>query len=83
MTSLPEPIKVRCPNCQHFYADWASASPDLPVEDFDEDDLEQASFSTCPECGYRMRHDQMIVAADGTCEPDYVIEPASSEADQS
>ena len=83
MTSPPEPIKVRCPNCQHFYADWARASLDLSAEDFDDDDLDQASSSTCPECGYRIRHDQMIVGADGTFVLDYVIESASSEADQS
>ncbi len=74
MTSPPEPIKVRCPNCRHYYTDWTRANLDLSLEDFMEDDLEPATESTCPECGYRMRHDQMIVGADGTCESDYASE---------
>ena len=53
MTSPPESIKVECPDCGHQYFDWYRPSINLSLDDFDDDYLEEASTTTCPECGVK------------------------------
>ena len=51
MTSPPEPIEAACPGCGHRYVDWYRPSINLSLDVFDDDYLEEASTTTCPECG--------------------------------
>ena len=51
MTSPPREIAVTCPDCGHFYQDWYRPTINLSLDDFDDDYLEEASTTTCPECG--------------------------------
>ena len=53
MTSPPESIRVECPDCGHLYSDWYRPSINLSLDDFDDDYLEEASTTTCPECGVK------------------------------
>ncbi len=55
MTMPVEEITVTCPDCGHVYKDWYRGSINLALDDFDADYLEQASTTTCPECG--VKHD--------------------------
>ena len=68
MTSPPEHIQVACPKCGHVYPDWYRPSINLTLEHFDEEYLEQASTSTCPECGHKVRHNVLTVREDGAWE---------------
>ena len=68
MTSPPEEIQVKCPKCGKVYADWYRPSINLRLDHFDDEYLEQASTSTCPECGYKVRHNVLVVREDGTWE---------------
>ena len=52
MTSPPEQIEVECPKCRQVYSDWYRPSINLTLDDFDDEYLEAASTSTCPECGH-------------------------------
>ena len=65
MTSPPEKIQVECPQCGHVYSDWYRPSINLTLDDFDEEHLEEASTSTCPECGHKVRHHVLTVREDG------------------
>lgn len=53
MTSPPKLIKVECPGCGLLYFDWYRPSINLSLDDFDDDYLEEASTTTCPECGVK------------------------------
>ena len=68
MTSPPEEIEVECPKCGGVYSDWYRPSINLTLEKFDEEYLEEASTSTCPECGYKVRHTVLTVREDGVWE---------------
>jgi hypothetical protein len=65
MTSPIEQITVVCPNCGEKYSDWFRASMNLQMDDFDEDYIEEASSSTCIYCGFKVRHDVLVVKEDG------------------
>lgn len=68
MTSPPQNIEVKCPKCGHVYSDWHRPSINLTLEDFDDEYLEAASTSICPECHYKVHHDVLIVRANGVWE---------------
>jgi predicted RNA-binding Zn-ribbon protein involved in translation (DUF1610 family) len=68
MTSPPREIEVKCPKCGKVYADWYRPSINLRLDHFDDEYLEQASTSTCPECGYKVRHNVLTVRQDGVWE---------------
>jgi predicted RNase H-like nuclease len=68
MTAPPRSIVVKCPECGHIYQDWYRSSINLTLEPFDEEYLEQATTSTCPKCGYKVRHEVLIVRDDGVWE---------------
>ena len=36
------------------------------LDDFDEDYLDECSSATCPDCGYKVEFDNLIVDKDGT-----------------
>jgi len=38
------------------------------LEHFDEEYLEEATTSTCPECGHKVRHNVLTVREDGVWE---------------
>ena len=66
MTSPPEDIFVDCPKCHALYKDWFRASINFGLgDDFDEEYLEECSTSVCPECGYKVSHDLLVVEPDG------------------
>ena len=68
MTSPPEQISVVCPECGKTYEDWYRPSINLQLDDFDEEYLERASTSTCPDCGFKVRHSVLTVRKDGVWE---------------
>ena len=57
MTSPPEQISAKCPECANLYGDWYQPSINLAIEDFDEESLDAASSSTCPSCGQKVSHE--------------------------
>ena len=66
MTSPPEDIQVACPNCGMVYNDWWRPSINFSLgETFDDAYLDEATSSTCPDCGHKVRHDVLIVGQDG------------------
>ncbi len=82
MTSPPEAIQVRCPGCGTDYDDWWRPSINMMLDDFDDDYLEEASTSTCPSCGLKVRHDVLVVRKDGVWElsdDDRSSDPADQE----
>jgi endogenous inhibitor of DNA gyrase (YacG/DUF329 family) len=68
MTSPPEDIIVKCPNCNNVYKDWHRASFNLGLEDFDEEYMDEATSSTCPNCKFKVKHEVLIVRKDGVWE---------------
>ena len=64
MTSPPEEIQVRCPECGHLYEDWCRASMKSGLEGLDDEYLEEASTATCPKCGYKVDLGILIVSED-------------------
>jgi NAD-dependent SIR2 family protein deacetylase len=66
MTSPPEKITVRCPECGERYEDWYRASVNLALDDFDEEYLSDCSTATCPACGREVKFDLLVVDRDGT-----------------
>lgn len=65
MTSPPEDITVRCPECRKDYQDWWRPSINLTLDDFDDEYLRKASTSTCPYCGFVVEHAVLTVGSDG------------------
>ncbi len=68
MTSRVEDIIVLCPSCGIEYPDWTRSSINLMIDDFDEDYIDQATSSTCPECNFKVYHQSLIVREDGIWE---------------
>ena len=66
MTSPPQEITVKCPKCRKVYADWYRASVNLTPDDVDDDYPDECSSSTCPDCGYKLESDNLIVDKEGT-----------------
>jgi predicted RNA-binding Zn-ribbon protein involved in translation (DUF1610 family) len=66
MTSPPEPITVKCPQCGKVYEDWYRPSVNLMLDDFDEEYLEQCSSATCPACGHKIKISMLVVDKEGT-----------------
>ncbi|MCY4115951.1 MAG: hypothetical protein OXF55_03550 [Caldilineaceae bacterium] len=65
MTSPPEVVEIRCPNCGHEYVDWYRPSINLSLDDFDDDYLEEASTTTCPKCGSKYDLGTLSAGLDG------------------
>lgn len=61
MTSPPEEIVIRCPECGHVYKDWHRASINLQLDPFDDDYIDKATSSTCPRCNCKVNHEALIV----------------------
>ena len=61
MTTPPRQINVECSDCGHTYKDWYRPSINLALDDFDDDYLEQASTTTCPECGVKHEIASLVV----------------------
>ncbi len=53
MTSPTREIEVTCPDCGHSYQDWYRPSINLSLDDFDDEYLEEATTTPCPECGVK------------------------------
>ncbi len=68
VTSPPENITIKCPECRHIYEDWYRPSINLTLEDFDDDYLEEASTATCPVCKHKVRLGVLVVRNDGVWE---------------
>jgi hypothetical protein len=66
MTSPPENIMVKCPQCGKVYEDWYRPSVNLMLDDFDEDYIEQCSNATCPACGHKVKIGILVVDKEGT-----------------
>lgn len=68
MTSPPEQVTVRCPNCSHVYRDWRRASINLDLDPVttaeDEDYVRQATTAMCPECKHVVEFASLIVRDD-------------------
>jgi DNA-directed RNA polymerase subunit RPC12/RpoP len=56
-----EDITVQCPKCGHVYQDRFRGSVNLALDDFDEEDLDQCSSATCPECQHKVSLDVLVV----------------------
>ncbi|MBZ0171526.1 MAG: CpXC domain-containing protein [Phycisphaerales bacterium] len=65
MTSPPEKITIKCPDCGHVYEDWWRPSINLMIDDFDEAYITDATSSVCPVCGFRVQHGGLVVGKDG------------------
>lgn len=79
MTSPVENITVRCPECDHVYEDWWRPSMNLGVDDFDEQYITEATSSTCPQCGYRIQHESLVVSEDGVFQLGPAINPIAAK----
>ena len=66
MTSPVITITIKCPKCGKVYEDWYRASVNLMLDDFDEDYLDECSSAACPDCGYKIESDNLIVDKEGT-----------------
>ncbi len=75
MTSPPRDITVKCHNCGRAYQDWWRPSINLGLDSFDEAYVSEATTSTCPHCGLRVRHDALVVDREGVFQltPDHQI----------
>ena len=65
MTSPVEKISILCPNCGTEYEDWWRPSVNLALDDFDEEYFEACSSAVCPDCGFRVDIDMLIVDRGG------------------
>ena len=65
MTSPPRQIEVQCPSCQALYVDWWRPSINLTLDDFDDEELQQATTARCPRCGTVVDLETLIVREDG------------------
>jgi hypothetical protein len=61
MTSPVEQIRVECPRCGREYDDWRRGSVNLNLDDFDDDYLRACSTAACPECGFVVGLDTLVV----------------------
>lgn len=68
MTSPVREIEVKCPQCGRVYQDCYRPSINLTLDDFDEEYLERATTSTCPECGHKVRYNVLTVREGGVWE---------------
>ena len=68
MTSPPETIEVRCPRCGKLYETWYRPSINLTIEHWDDEDIDDATSATCPDCGLKVRLGALIVREDGVWE---------------
>jgi len=66
MTSPCEIVTVKCPKCGKVYEDWYRPSVNLMMDNFDEEYLDKCSSAICPDCGYKVRFNNLIVDKDGT-----------------
>ena len=64
MTSPPERIRVECPACGTEFEDWHRASINLNLEQWDADDLREATTATCPACGHVVELETLTVEGD-------------------
>ncbi len=68
MTSPPEQVEVRCPNCETVYKDWYRPSINMMIEDWTDEELREATTATCPSCSHTVDFGGLIVR------PDWVLE---------
>jgi len=70
MTSPPQKVRVTCPSCGVEYEGYYRPSINLSLgEPWTDEEVEEASSVTCPQCGHRVTVDDAIVvemAPDGT-----------------
>jgi len=66
MTSPVTTITVKCPRCGKVYGDWYRASVNLMLDDFDDDYPDECSRATCPDCGYTVKFETLVVDKEGT-----------------
>ena len=66
MTSPPENITVRCPECGRLYEDWhrPSINLDIDPELGDPEYLHRAMHAQCPECGHEVALGGLVVRGD-------------------
>jgi predicted RNA-binding Zn-ribbon protein involved in translation (DUF1610 family) len=61
MTSPRRRITFECPKCHEEYQDWYRPAIDVALDPAGDVPREQAGTSTCPSCGFTIRHGVMLV----------------------
>jgi len=61
VSSPPESVTVKCPQCGQTYEDWWRPSVNLNLETFDDEYLDACSSAVCPKCGHKVKFDVLTV----------------------
>lgn len=64
MTSPPQRITVRCPDCSERYGSWMRPSVNLSLEPLTEEELREMTTATCPACGRVAALGSLVVDGD-------------------
>ena len=65
MTSPIEEIEIQCPKCSAIYKDTIRASINLSLgEEWTDEEIDEATSVTCPNCKYKQYGDSIIVSND-------------------
>ena len=54
MTSPPEEIEVKCPECHRKYRAWYRPRLNSGLDDFAPEYIREVPRATCPHCGYKV-----------------------------
>ena len=62
MTSPPTPAEVACPRCGRRYVAYFRPSINLSLgEEWTDEEIEEATTATCPDCGERVGLETLTV----------------------
>jgi DNA-directed RNA polymerase subunit RPC12/RpoP len=61
MTTPPEQVTIKCPECGGIYQDWIRRSVNLSLDDFDDEYLDQCSSAVCPACKHKVYFENLVV----------------------
>ena len=65
ITAPIEEIEVQCPKCSTIYKDWIRGSINLSLgEEWTDEEIDEATSVTCPNCKYKQYGDSIIVSND-------------------
>ncbi len=65
MTSPIEEIEVQCPQCSGIFKDSVRWSINLSLgEEWTDEEIDEATSVTCPNCKYKQYGDSIIVSND-------------------
>jgi len=76
MTSPSRRIALECPKCHGEYEDWYRPPVTVAFGDLAETVLPQSGTSTCPTCGFAIRHGMMIVREEAGV---FIVEAAGED----